>query len=168
MDERYDLIRSVRDHRYRYIRNYMPQLPWFREQHISYMYEMPTMSAWQKLADRGELRGSPAVFMASRKPMEELYDVAADPSEVCNLAAMPEHRATLERLGRVPREWQEAILDLGLLPEADLRTRFGREAPYAAVRRDPSLYPLARIAAAADLANRRDPADVTRLAELLD
>jgi uncharacterized sulfatase len=168
MDERYDLIRSVRDKNYKYIRNYMPQLPWFGDQHISYMYEMPTMTAWQGLADRGALSGAPAVFMAREKPAEELYDVEADPFEVRNLAAMPEHRATLGRLRRAHREWQEAIIDLGLLPEADLRTRFGREAPYAAVRRDPSLYPLARIAAAADLANRRDPAEVTRLIGLLD
>src|SRR5262249_53999250 len=37
MDERYDMIRAVRDERYKYIRNYMPQLPYFHEQHISYM-----------------------------------------------------------------------------------------------------------------------------------
>ena len=167
MDERYDLVRSVRDERYKYIRNYMPQLPWFHEQHISYMYEMPTMRAWQMLADLGKLNGPSAIFMAREKPMEELYDIEADPYEVHNLAAMPEHAATLDRLRGAHRRWQEEIIDLGLLPEADLRTRFGREAPYAAVRRDPALYPLRRIAAATDLANRRDPAMVSRLGELL-
>src|SRR6185437_9477336 len=64
-------------------------------------------------------------------------------------------------------DWQESIIDLGLLPEADLRTRFGTEAPYAAVRRDPALYPLARIMAAADLANRRDPSTASELIERL-
>jgi uncharacterized sulfatase len=167
MDERYDLVRSVRDARYKYIRNYMPQLPWFHEQHIAYMYEMPTMRAWQQAADLGQLTGPPAVFMARQKPVEELYDTEADPFEVRNLAALPEHAATLERLREAHRRWQEEIIDLGLLPEADLRTRFGREAPYAAVRRDPSLYPLPRIAAAADLANRRDAAVVPRLGALL-
>ena len=167
MDERYDMVRSVRDHHYKYIRNYMPQNPWFHEQHITYMYEMPTMKAWQRLADLGKLSGAPAVFMARQKPMEELYDIEADPFEVRNLADSPDHRVTLERLRSAHRQWQEEIIDLGLLPEADLRARFGGEAPYAAVRREPALYPLARIAAAADLANRRDPALVSRLAELL-
>jgi uncharacterized sulfatase len=167
MDERYDLIRSVRDDRYKYIRNYMPQLPWFHDQYISYMYEMPTMGAWQRLADAGALAGPPAVFMARSKPEEELYDVQSDPFEVRNLAGQPEHRATLERLRAEHRRWQQEIVDLGLLPEADLRTRFGGEAPYAAVRRTPDAYPLARIAAAADLANRRDPASISRLSALL-
>src|SRR6202043_3477723 len=90
-----------------------------------------------------------------------------DPFEVKNLAGSAEHREVLERLRQAQRDWMEEINDLGLLPEADLRTRFGDEAPYAAVRRDPSLYPLRRIAAPADLANRRDPAPVSRLIDLL-
>src|SRR6185437_14087210 len=168
MDERYDLIRSVRDDRYRYIRNYMPHLPWFHEQHISYLYQMPTMAAWQRLADAGALSGPTAVFMAPSKPTEELYDVQADPFEVRNLAGESGQQAVLQRLRGALRDWQESIIDLGLLPEADLRTRFGTEAPYAAVRRDPALYPLRRIADAADLANRRDPALISRLVEFLN
>jgi N-sulfoglucosamine sulfohydrolase len=167
MDERYDLIRSVRDDRYRYIRNYMPQLPWFHEQHLSYLYEMPTMQAWQRLADAGQLVGPPAIFMARSKPVEELYDTRDDPFEVRNLATSPDHRGVLERLRRAQHDWMEETVDLGLLPEADLRTRFGDEAPYDAVRRDPALYPLRRLADAADLANRNDPAMVSRLVELL-
>jgi len=145
----------------------MPQLPWFHDQYRSYRYEMPTMAAWQRLADAGKLSGAAAVFMARSKPVEELYDVQADPFEVRNLAGLAEYQETLERLRTVHRRWQEEIIDLGLLPEADLRTRFGSEAPLRAVRRDPSLYPLPRIAAAADLANRRDPALISRLSALL-
>jgi N-sulfoglucosamine sulfohydrolase len=167
MDERTDLIRSVRDARYKYIRNYMPQLPWFGSQHISYMYEMPTMRAWQRLADQGKLAGASAVFMARSKPTEELYDTQADPFEVRNLADAPEHRDALHRLREAHRAWQEEVVDLGLLPEADLRTRFGNRAPYDAVRRDPSLYPLRRIADAADLANRRESSDLPKLVALL-
>src|SRR5262249_52087760 len=73
MDERYALPRSARDRRYNYIRNSRPDLPYFHEQHISYMYEMPTMRAWQRLADAGQLTGPAAVFMAKSKPTEELY-----------------------------------------------------------------------------------------------
>src|SRR5262249_24451505 len=156
MDERYDMVRSVRDHRYNYIRNYMPQLPWFHDQYVSNMYEMPTMVAWQRLADTGSLSGPQAIFMARSKPTEELYDTQADPFELHNPAASPDHQEVLGRLRQAHRVWQEEIIALGLLPEADLRTRFGDEAPYAAVRRDVGAYPLRRIAEAADLANRRD------------
>jgi HEAT repeat protein len=105
--------------------------------------------------------------MAKSKPTEELYDTEADPHEVTNLADRSEHRATLERLRAECRRWQGEIIDLGLMPEADLRSRFGSGPEYDAVRRDPSRYPLQRIAAAADLAGRRNPADLPRLVELL-
>lgn len=167
MDERYDMARAARDRRYKYIRNYMPHLPWFHHQYVSYMYEMPTMKVWQRLADEGKLSGAQAVFMARTKPMEELYDTEADPHEVKNLASAPEHRTTLERLRAAHREWMKEIRDLGLLPESELRSRFADQPEYDAVRRTPDAYPFDRIAAAADLANAMDPANQVKLIELL-
>ncbi|HEY8503259.1 MAG TPA: sulfatase-like hydrolase/transferase, partial [Gemmataceae bacterium] len=167
MDERYDMLRSVRDKRYKYIRNYHPELPWFHHQYISYMYEMPTMRVWQRLADEGKLEGQRVVFMAKAKPAEELYDCEKDPWEINNLAGSAEHREILERMRTAHRKWQEEVIDLGLLPEADLRTRFGKAPEYTAVRRNPERYPLGKIAAAADLANARDPKNLDRLLGLL-
>ena len=167
MDERYDMLRCVRDKRYKYIRNYMPHVPWFGDQFISYMYEMPTMRVWQRLADGGKLTGPAAAFMQPRKPIEELYDTQADPWEVRNLADDPKHRDRLQRMRRVHAEWQTDIRDLGLLPEADLRTRFKGRPPYDAVRQDPSVYPQQRIREAADLAGQMNPGAVGKLAILL-
>ncbi len=167
MDERYDLIRSVTDGRYRYIKNGLPHLPWFGHQYLSYAHKMPTLRVWQGLADAGELTGPAATFMAGSKPTEELYDTEADPWELTNLAGRPDHAATLARLRDELARWRAEIVDLGDLPEPDLLRRFGAEAPYAAVRRDPSLYPFREIARAADLAGRRDPAAVPDLVERL-
>jgi uncharacterized sulfatase len=167
MDERYDMLRCVRDRRYKYIRNYLPHLPWFRDQHLSYAYEMPTLRVWQRLAEEGKLSGAAAQFMASSKPMEELYDTESDPYEVKNLADSAAHAEPLARLRAAHRQWMKEIVDLGLLPEADLRTRFAGQAEYEAVRRRPERYPFERIAAAADLAGRRDPAAVPELVKLL-
>ena len=167
MDERYDMIRSVHDRRYNYIRNYMPHLPWFHDQHISYMYQMPTMKTWQRLADAGKLSGPTAIFMSKTKPMEELYDTEADPHEVRNLAGSAKYQEILQRMRKESRRWMEEIIDLGLLPEADLRSRFGKEPQYEAVRRQPSTYPIKRIAAAADLANQIDPRNASKLLALL-
>ncbi|MBN1345348.1 MAG: sulfatase-like hydrolase/transferase [Phycisphaerae bacterium] len=167
MDERYDMIRCVRDKRYKYIHNYMPHHPWFHHQHISYMYQIPTMRVWQRLADEGKLTGPAAVFMAKTKPPEELYDTQADPWEVRNLASDPNHRDTLERLRKAHVDWVMEIRDLGFLPEADLRTRFGGRAPYEAVRKTPEAYPLERILAAADLASRMQPEALPKLLALL-
>ncbi len=167
MDERYDMLRCVRDKRYKYIRNYMPHLPWFHHQHIAYMYQMPTMRVWQRLADEGKLTGPPARFMQMTKPPEELYDTQADPWEVDNLAGDPKHRDALKRMRRAHLAWMKDIHDLGLLPEADLRTRFGHKPPYEAVRQDPSLYPQQRIHDAAGLATRMDASAVPKLIVLL-
>jgi uncharacterized sulfatase len=167
MDERTDMIRSVRDSRYRYIRNYLPHRPWFHEQHIRYMYEMLTMQVWQRMADAGQLQGPAASFMAREKPAEELYEVLTDPWEVNNLAGDPAHRETLERLRSELQRWQRSIVDLGLLPEPDLRTRFGDSSPYDSVREDPARYPIERIHSAASLASSRLPRSAAALADLL-
>src|SRR5438067_12382559 len=105
--------------------------------------------------------------MAKSKPVEELYDVEADPHEVNNLAGRPELQERLERMRAALRRWEGEIIDLGFLPEADLRTRFGKGSPYDAVRADSNRYPLARIRDAADTANRRDPAQLAKLSKLL-
>lgn len=163
MDERNDMLRSVYDGRYRYIRNYRPDLPWFHDQHLNYASEMPTLRDWERLSNEGKLNGPAAIFMARTKPTEELYDAKADPWEIQNLADRPEHQETLQKLRAEHLRWRKEIIDLGFLPESELRTRFGDEPPYDAVRRDPSLYPFDRIASTADLAIERNPQNLDEL-----
>ena len=55
MDEKYDMVRSARDKRFRYIRNFMPEMPY--AQHIDYMDMMPTMQEWRRLAAEDKLVG---------------------------------------------------------------------------------------------------------------
>lgn len=167
MDERSDMLRAVRDGRYKYIRNWQPHLPWFRHQHLNYQYEMPTMQAWQRLADAGELSGPAAIFMAEQKPVEELYDTWEDPWEVNNLAGDPQYGEVLERMRDAARSWSREIIDLGFLPEAELRSRFD-EPPYAAVRKAPQSYPLERIMQAAEQATSRDRAESQLIAMASD
>jgi uncharacterized sulfatase len=147
MDERVDFLRCVRDKKHKYIRNYMPHLPY--AQHVNYMYEMPTMKVWQRLHDEGKLEGPQKIFFQEKAP-EELYDVTADPHEVRNLAGDPAMKETLDRMRKALRDWQLEIKDLGFLPEADLRSRFGGKPQHEAVRADPSVYPLEKLMAAAD------------------
>jgi N-sulfoglucosamine sulfohydrolase len=167
MDDRIDMLRCVRDGRFKYIRNYMPHRPWFQYQHIDYMYEMPTMRVWQRLADENKLSGPAAAFMRMTRPPEELYDTQADPWEVNNLAGDPKYHDMLERMHAELRRWLTDIHDLGFLPEADLRTRFGDKPPYEAVRQDPAGYPQGRIMDAAELATWMDPANLARLLDIL-
>ncbi len=115
MDERYDLIRSVHDGRFHYIRNFMPHLPY--SQHIGYMDEMPTMKEMRRLHAAGRLDGPPALFFRDTKPIEELYDTEVDPHEIDNLADDAAHADKLAELRGQLKNWMRETGDLGLIPE---------------------------------------------------
>ncbi len=115
MDERYDLIRSVRDKQYRYVRNYMPWKPY--NQMVGYAEQEATMKELRRLAASGALPERSAWFSKPSKPEEELYDLDADPWEEHDLAKDPHHAATLERLRAEHVRWVMATRDVHLLPE---------------------------------------------------
>lgn len=120
MDETYDLIRSARDTRFKYLRNYAPRRPY--AQNITYMNQMPTMKEWRRLNVEGQLTGAPALHFRETKPVEELFDTEADPHEVVNLAERPEYAETLTRMRAALERWQEDVGDSGLIPEPLLVT----------------------------------------------
>ena len=128
-----DTVRTVRDDRYRYIRNYHPDRPY--AQHVAYGELTPTMQELRRLhAEEAAAIGRGQVpnlltpdqrrFMAPRKPEEELYDLQSDPHELHNLAADPAYEPVLKRMRRQLAEWQKACGDLGLIPEDELIERF--------------------------------------------
>ncbi len=129
MDETLDIIRAVRDKRFKYIRNYRPDLPY--AQPIAYMDEMPTMKDWRRLAAAGKLEGPQAIFFQPTKPVEELYDCAADPHEIHNLADDPKYASELTRLRTAHDKWRATTGDLGLIPEAELMEQHRPGGKYA-------------------------------------
>ncbi len=146
MDERYDLVRSVRDKRYVYLRQYMPHKIY--GQHIAYMFETPTTRIWKELYDQGKLNEAQKHFWET-KPPEELYDLENDPDEVNNLASSPEHRPILERLRKAQQDLAVKIRDVGFLPEAEIHSRSKGSMPYE-MGQDESRYPMKRVMAAAE------------------
>ena len=163
MAERYDTVRVVRDHRYQYIRNFMPHLPW--SQFISYTEEMPTMKVWRKLHGAGKLTG-PAARYFQTKPFEELYDNETDPHQIENLAAGPKHREVLERMRAECYAWMRRTHDLGLLPEYEIHQRAAGKTPWD-VAHDPKANPVARLTEAASITNATAPANMKELVPLL-
>jgi uncharacterized sulfatase len=121
MDETYDRIRSVRGERYRYVRNFHPELPYM--QYINYMDEMPIMRDWRRLAFEGKLNPTQMLFMSRTKPEEELYDLDADPHEVKNLAGDPAHQPVLKEMRAALDKWMIDTKDLGEVPEKELIKR---------------------------------------------
>jgi uncharacterized sulfatase len=159
MDERYDLVRSVRNQRYIYIRNYLPHLIY--GQHINYMFQTPTTRVWKRLYDEGKLQ-PPQTFFWEPKPPEELYDLQNDPDEVKNLVNSPQHQAVLQELRQAQREHLLRIRDVGLLSEAEMHRRAAGTTIYE-LGHDAAQYPLEQVLALADLASLLKPEAVPQL-----
>jgi arylsulfatase A-like enzyme len=159
MDERYDLCRAVTDGRFRYIRNYRPELPTL--QHINYLWLMATTQETDRLHRAGKLNAiQQALF--EPKPPEQLFDCVADPDNVHNLAGDPAHRRTLERMRAANRAHLLRIRDTGFMPEPILRELSGKESP-SKVGSDEKQYPVARIL---DVVDRLQLGDAPREADL--
>jgi len=161
MDERYDMVRSVTDGRYIYIRNYMPHKIY--GQYIQYMFQTPTTRKWKELYDAGKLNAAQRRFWET-KPPEELYDLRNDPDEVNNLAGSDEHREILARLRKAQQDWALKIRDLGFLPEDEIHRRAKGSTPYE-MGHDPRKYPLEKIMAMAEAASSLKPDVTGRLVE---
>lgn len=97
MDMSIDRMRAVRTRQFKYIRNYLPAVPYM--QHNEYKEKnYPTWNLVKEWAAQGKLTREQALFAAAGKPIEELFDVQADPDEVHNLAADPKYRDPLKQL----------------------------------------------------------------------
>ena len=153
MDERPDLVRSVFDGRYVYVRNYLPHLP--AGQHNAYMFETPMTRAWKKAFDEETLTPKQTQYWTAPRAMEELYDLQSDPDEVNNLAASAEHQDTLKRLRRANVDHLHDLRDVGFLPEGEIHSRSAGSTPYDAAREEGKI-PLHRIQFAAAVAARTD------------
>jgi N-sulfoglucosamine sulfohydrolase len=153
IDEAYDVARSVRDHDYLYIRNYMPHLSW--NQPSAYSDTADIRKEIERLAERGKLSGPQLAYAGPIRPREELYDVREDPQQLHNLFYSDEHREALSRMRRELESWIRETRDVGFLPEAEAWTRIGDSTPYA-LAREPEAYPQPRITGAAALVGRDD------------
>ncbi|HLJ91880.1 MAG TPA: sulfatase-like hydrolase/transferase, partial [Gemmataceae bacterium] len=159
MDERIDLVRSVTDGRYVYLRNYMPHLIY--GQHIAYMFETPTTRIWKHLHDEGKLTRAQDLFWKT-KPPEELYDLASDPDEVHNLVGSPAHQAIVKQLRQAQQDHVATIRDVGFLPEGEWFRRSPGSSPYDLGQAN-NQYPFPRIFAIAELASQLRPDAVAAL-----
>jgi len=148
VDEAYDTSRCVRDKRYKYIRNFMPHLPYV--QPSDYPDQAEIMQELRRVAKEGGLAGIEKLYWEPTKPIEELYDVLTDPNEVKNLAGSPAQEQTVSRMRKRLWDWMAQTKDTELLPEAEMHIRAAGSTPYE-MAQDPRKYPQARILAAAEL-----------------
>ncbi|MGH9657637.1 MAG: sulfatase family protein, partial [Bryobacteraceae bacterium] len=106
----------VRDERYKYIRNFLPDRPYTQfNEYIQRQY--PTLGVMQQLRAQGKLDAVPSLWMQARRPEIEFYDTQEDPHEIRNLAGRPEHRARIAEFGRRLDAWMKETGDQGGSPD---------------------------------------------------
>lgn len=107
-------LRTVRDARYRYIRNFTPERPFLQKNDYKER-SYPVWNLLKELHAAGKLTPEQEVLCQPTMPAEELYDLTADPHEIRNLAVSsnPEHQAALKRLRGVLEDWIETSKDQG-------------------------------------------------------
>jgi arylsulfatase A-like enzyme len=114
-----DRMRAVRTARYKYIRNYLPGIPYMQLN----PYKERSYPPWnliKQLARENKLSPETALFAADHKPFEELYDLQNDPDEVRNLARDPAHVAALRDLRAKLDRWLADYPDQGAVMEEPL------------------------------------------------
>ena len=116
-DEKYDLSRSLRKGRYKYLRNYQAFYPDGLQN--NYRYRMLAYQQWRRLYQKGELNEIQRRFFES-KPVEMLFDVEADPYETINLASDPAYADVLRDLRTRLQQRVKGMPDLSFFPESYL------------------------------------------------
>ena len=99
-------MRCITSGNYKYIFNIAHPLPY------PFASDLQRSRTWQAVLRRGlDVYGKRAVYAYLQRPRHELYDLAADPDELHNLANDPEHHDRLTELQQKLKAWQQQTAD---------------------------------------------------------
>ena len=121
-DESVDMIRAVRNKRFKYLKNFYPNKPYYLP--LDYRENMPVMQELLRLRDTGQLDENQALWFRQSKAVEELFDTENDPHELNNIANDPAYAEVLAMLRVECERWMKDIDDKGRIPEIDLIADF--------------------------------------------
>jgi arylsulfatase A-like enzyme len=147
-----DLIRSITDGRFVYVKHFMPQLPW--GQRVAYMFQQASTVKWHELATTGDTLNEYQTYFWGPKDSEEIFDLQTDPTETENLAINPEFFPQLASLRHKLKQWLTDKRDLGLVPESERAAISKGQSPKDALA-DGAVLPYTRVLDAAWLATDR-------------
>lgn len=116
-DETVDHIRSVRTADFKYIQNFLPYRPYL--QPCTYKDAKAVLIALRQWHQAGTLDEVQELLFRQTRPPEELYDLAADPYEINNLASDPKYAGTLDEMRGRLNAWMESTNDMGRTPEPE-------------------------------------------------
>ncbi len=162
MDERYDMVRTVRDKKFRYIRNYMPHR--IAGGKIKYLWKAKSVASWESYYKDGKCNPAQAAFWETR-PTEELYEIATDGNNTTNLALDPNYVDDLKRLRTVLQNHVLKTKDLGFIPEVEMIRRSANTTPHQFIRSNG--FPFDKVVETATFATESNAENLNLLIERL-
>jgi uncharacterized sulfatase len=109
--------RGVRDGKYKYVLNLEPKNIF--TSHFTQVQGIPESHAeiWDSWVEKAKFDPQTAklIYTIQHHPVEELYDLEADPYELNNLAFNPGMKPILERMREDLRQWMTSQNDPGLI-----------------------------------------------------
>ena len=118
MDNAYDMVRAIRNHKYEYIENWYADKPYVG--FIPYRDHGPIMRTLLKYFAEGKLKGPQKTWFSPTRYPRELYDITKDPYEIHNLAYDTAYSAVVNKMHRALRAWQQRIVDKGKETESQM------------------------------------------------
>lgn len=109
-----DKIRTVVSKKYRYIKNYFPERPMLQ---AGYRDRSPIVRDFKKFKEDGKLTAYQAKHWFGKRPVEELYDLDADPHQINNLASHKDYDQILIKHRTILENWIDETGDQGQFPE---------------------------------------------------
>ncbi len=121
LDSRFEMVRAVRDQRYRYQRNFYPHLPF--KPYEDFEFGASVVQKWAEIARQGKLSGPQDMLARRFKPVEELYDSESDPYLINDVSADPKYAAVLKRMRGQLDDWMLETRDIAILEETEMLGR---------------------------------------------
>ena len=113
-DEKFDMVRTYRKGKWKYIRNY--QAYYADGLQNNYRYRQLAYDNWRNLYRADRLNPVQRQFF-ERRPVEQLFNLENDPHEINNLAADSDQAKRLIEMRRLLKNKMKSINDLSFYPE---------------------------------------------------
>ncbi len=153
VDEAYEMARTIRTKKYRYIRNFLSYTPLLQPNF--YSDKSAIMKELYRFRNSSALTQEQQTLFQNQRQPEELYDLEKDPHEVNNLAGNPEYETVLKEMRIHLHDEMVKSFDTGLMPEPEMMNLSMDLTPYKLTRNE-KIYPIQEILKACDLTVKPD------------
>lgn len=124
LDEIVERQTAVRDDRYRFVKNYLPEKSGYMQ--VLSRLQMPMMQNMLERSEKGTLNKEVQRWFDKPRDKEEFYDVDNDPHEMHNLVNDPRYAAHINKLRKKLQELDKKYNPYLGMTEAELREQLWR------------------------------------------